>query len=358
MTTPHPFASKLKKDPDLKLPRRAPRSKECTICNWFQQEVYPDECSDMNKRKFFAQQLRGSQAEFNAYKRQLAMYESMRSKGTRKRKRVPEGEEGEDNAEGISDVSDTEGPPAPRQKIAAIDSEQFEAKVCVGTFWPKAIYEKCFHKKISRRKLKRHDDQSGIFLPSDAWKGDLPDGVAKLYKNKIQKVMKQTKLFDSRLRIRTGQDTSAWVAAKSLVQVGSKRGLERTTDKSGAPISLSLSFKTDEAFGDKSTIFDDIWSSTAPLTFDGSGSEFESLEKTSNHSRDPNANQRTSRKSKPSGAASTYNTKKRLDLDERAARRLVFDAEEALKNVSGDTLGKLSRVTHLKLMENKHYLNH
>ena len=100
--TPHPKPSVLKKDPDRKLPRRAPRSAECANCPHFFAQVYPKADASSTSRQDLLRQLEEGSCHQASYNENLSKWEG-RARANRKR------ELGSDSGEDVEKPHKHEG---------------------------------------------------------------------------------------------------------------------------------------------------------------------------------------------------------------------------------------------------------
>ena len=197
---PHPWDSVRQKNPEAKLPRRAPRARECRICNDFLLDAHPREVADAKCRKSFIAILERQPDRFDEFTRARKEWESRRA------------------------TSQRLGRPTQvmkkKVKIKAVSSKAREFRTRKGVWWPKALYESpsFFNKKLKPAKVDKHNGRKGIILGSNAWPF-VPDGCVEIYELETQAAVKDTVAYEdsSEGEIREGLADDVWDMAKERV---------------------------------------------------------------------------------------------------------------------------------------------
>ena len=216
----------LKKDPDRKLPRRAPRSAECSICPTFISQVYPKACSSADSRQQFERQLTAGSSEQASFDEHLRKWEHNHL-GKRRREVASSSEE---------DV------PKARKKLKAKEVDEFVGETCVGVHWPLKILQSHPETKnlqVSRRKKKTWNGVVGVVLPTTST-AEIPDGCTKLYKRQSRVVESSTAVADSSTVVRAAQYSEAHEEARKYVAVTKTSPIHKVHDKDGKPAPVTL----------------------------------------------------------------------------------------------------------------------
>ena len=203
-STPHPLPSKIKEDPTLKLPRRAPRAAECLICYDYIMRCLVSYSTREGKAKLKkALRTEGGDSELRG-KFMNGLTEHQQNMDVRKRGRQ------------INDES-------LEKKVVATESKSFEKRTCVGVFWPTSIYRKLVTTKPIPRRRKWTDDDAvkGIILTSN-FRPYIPDGCTQLFDVDRKTTAKLAELATSTDDLFQGQTEEVYKAAKKQCTVSAK----------------------------------------------------------------------------------------------------------------------------------------
>ena len=200
-STRHPLQHVLASNPEALLPRRAPRSKECSICPRYLAECCPQQALTNETRKAFLLSMTTDESGKNQkeFDQGLGEYEQLLSKRGFGRPR-----KGDDMAR-----------PARKRTITVSETRGSEFRTTKGVFWPRKLYESSefFNAKVPRRKLTKHDGEFGIVLASTAW-SHIPDGCTVITQVSKAETKKEETIFDDADACRDGQEQEVWDLAK------------------------------------------------------------------------------------------------------------------------------------------------
>ena len=180
--SPHPFKRALAKNPEARLPRRAPRSRECEVCCLFMAHTYPAEISSKEKKLAFKKRVVEEVSFRKIFNDGRELWEQQDERGQR-------GQAG--------------GFPRHRASASHVEEAGNRLTAVMGYWLTNKQYKDYFGSAIPRRKRKYNaDNEMGCVVPSKSLDKDkgVPDGVFKIEVFKTNVARKETTVGNSDIR--------------------------------------------------------------------------------------------------------------------------------------------------------------